>query len=53
MNPKYQLNTEENKHYLKELCEALLAFGHKFPSPDGSTYYLSPDGSQPHPALFF
>ena len=45
MNPKYQLNTEENKQYLKELCEAMLSFGHKFPSPDGSTYYLGDDGT--------
>ena len=45
MNPKYQLNTEENIQYLKELCESLLRFGHKFPSPDGSAYYLGDDGT--------
>lgn len=44
MNPKYQIDTEENKQFLKEQCHELLAFGHKFPSPDGSTYYLDEKG---------
>lgn len=42
---KYQLNTEENKIFLKEIQENLLAFGHQFPSPQGSSYYLGDDGT--------
>lgn len=45
MKLKYQLDTKENKQYLNELCNKLLSFGHKFPSPDGSTYYLGDDGT--------
>lgn len=45
MSAKYQLHTEENKQFLKEMCDQLLAFGHKFPSPDGSSYYLGDDGT--------
>ena len=44
MNPKYQIDTNENKQFLKEQCQELLSFGHKFPSPDGSTYYLDEKG---------
>lgn len=45
MKPKYQLDTEENKHFMKEIRDDLLNFGHKFPSPDGSSYYLGDDGT--------
>ncbi len=45
MNTKYQLDTKENKQFLKELCNELLSFGHRFPSPDGSSYYLGDDGT--------
>ena len=45
MNAKYQINTVENKQFLKEMTENLLSFGHKFPSPDGSAYYLGDDGT--------
>lgn len=45
MNRKYQLNTEENKLFLKEMCDELLNFGHLFPSPGGSSYYLGDDGT--------
>ena len=31
VNKKYQIDTEENKQFLRENVEALLAFGHKFP----------------------
>lgn len=42
---KYQIDTEENKKFLKELREELLDFGHQFPSPQGSSYYLGDDGT--------
>lgn len=45
MKPKYQLNTEENKYFMKEIRDDLLNFGHEFPSPDGSSYYLGDDGT--------
>ena len=45
MAKKYLIDTEENKAFLKEIQEGLLAFGHKFPSPQGSSYYLGDDGS--------
>lgn len=44
MNPKYLINTEENKAFLNEQCNTLLAFGHNFPSEDGSAYYLDEKG---------
>ena len=40
VNKKYQIDTEENKQFLRENTETLLAFGHKFPSPGGGSYYL-------------
>lgn len=45
MSRKYQIDTEENKQFLKKLTEGLLAFGHQFPSPGGSSYYLGDDGT--------
>lgn len=45
MKSKYQLDTEENKLFMKKLCEELLNFGHRFPSPDGSSYYLGDAGT--------
>ena len=44
-NKKYQYGTEENRSFLKVLSEDLLAFGHQFPSPGGSSYYLGDDGT--------
>ncbi len=44
-NRKYKIETEENKQFLKEMREGLLRFGHKFPSPGGSSYYLGDDGT--------
>lgn len=41
---KYQLDTDENREFLKKNCEELFSFGHKFPSPGGSAYYLGEDG---------
>ena len=45
MNKKYQINTEENRAFLKELTEDLLRFGHQFHSPGGASYYLGDDGT--------
>ena len=45
MNKKYQIDSEENRKFLGELCDELLGFGHKFPSPGGSSYYLGDDGT--------
>ena len=42
---KYQIDTEENKEFLRELREDLLNFGHQFPSSGGSYYYLGDDGT--------
>ena len=45
MNNKYQIDTEENKKFLSEIRENLFDFGHQFPSPGGSSYYLGDDGT--------
>jgi len=45
MLTKYQYNTAENRQFLNDLCSRLLDFGHKFPSPGGSAYYLGDDGT--------
>lgn len=45
MDNKFILDSEENKEYMQSLCEELLAFGHKFPSPGGGSYYLGDDGT--------
>jgi len=45
MNRKYQLDTAENKAFLQQVRDGLLAFGHKFPSPGGGSYYLGDDGT--------
>ncbi len=42
---KYQIDTKENEVFLGELREALFAFGHRFPSPGGGSYYLGDDGT--------
>lgn len=45
MHGKYQIDSEENKKFLEELRDDLLRFGHKFPSPGGSSYYLGDNGT--------
>ena len=45
MDKKHIIDTEENKAFLKNNVNALLAFGHRFPSPCGSSYYLGDDGT--------
>ena len=44
-NKKYLIGTEENKLFQKEIRKSLFSFGHKFPSPGGSSYYLGDDGT--------
>ncbi len=45
MDKMFILDSEENKEYMQQLCNELLAFGHKFPSPGGGSYYLGDDGT--------
>ena len=42
---KYQLDSEENRQFLKKMREDLLKFGIRFPSPTGASYYLGDDGT--------
>ena len=42
---KYQLGTAENQEFLQKIRDELLSFGHQFPSPGGSSYYLGDDGT--------
>ena len=44
-NPKYNIDTAENKQFLQELRQELLEFGRRFPSPGGGSYYLGDDGT--------
>lgn len=39
------IDTDVNKAFMNQLTEELLSFGHKFPSPTGSSYYLGDDGT--------
>lgn len=45
MNPKYQIDTQENSQFLKAMGDTLLEFGTKFPSESGASYYLGDDGT--------
>lgn len=45
MAEKFRIDTKENRRFLKVIREALLDFGHEFPAPDGSSYYLGNDGT--------
>ncbi len=45
ITPKYLIDTAENKKFLEEVRNTLFDFGHKFPSPGGSSYYLGDDGT--------
>ena len=45
MDRKYQIDTQENKAFLQKIRDGLLAFGHRFPSPEGGSYYLGDDGT--------
>ncbi len=39
------IDTKENREFLRNNAQALLDFGRRFPSPGGSSYYLSDDGT--------
>ncbi|MCR5732706.1 MAG: AGE family epimerase/isomerase [Sphaerochaetaceae bacterium] len=45
MDKKYIIDTQENKKFLEDIREGILSFGHRFPSPGGSSYYLGDDGT--------
>ena len=45
MNKKYQIDSAENREFLRKNAEELLAVGHQFPSPGGSSWYLGDDGT--------
>ncbi len=44
-NPKYLIDTPENKAYLQAMVQELLGFAVRFPSPEGCAYYLKDDGA--------
>ncbi len=44
MNPKYVIDTKENRDFLSENAKALLDFGREFPNENGCSYYLGDDG---------
>lgn len=44
MNAKYQIDTAENRSFMKEMRKDLFDFGRNFPSPGGSAWYLTEDG---------
>lgn len=45
MEKKYRIDTQENRDFLSGIRDGLLSFGHRFPSPGGSSYYLGDDGT--------
>lgn len=45
MEAKYLFDTAENREFTGRIREDLLRFGHRFPSPAGSSYYLGDDGT--------
>lgn len=45
MERKYQIDTDENRLFLKEMTGELLDFGKNFPSPGGGSWYLEDDGT--------
>ena len=42
---KYSLDTAENRSFLADCTDRLLAFGRRFPSPEGGSWYLGSDGA--------
>ena len=37
MEKKYRIDTQENRDFLSGIRDGLLSFGHRFPSPGGSS----------------
>ena len=44
ISKKYQIDTDENRSYLKEMTQDLVDFGRQFPARDGSACYLTEKG---------
>lgn len=44
MFAKYQIDTDENRAFMKMMRDDLFEFGRNFPSPGGSAWYLTGDG---------
>lgn len=42
---KYRIDTPENRQFMEDARNSLLSFGVKFPSPEGSSWYLGDDGT--------
>lgn len=42
---KYEIDTSENREFMKVLRDDLLSFGYGFVSPEGGAYYLGDDGT--------
>ena len=42
---KYQIDTAENREFLRQNADELIEFGRRFPSPMGGSYYLGDDGT--------
>lgn len=42
---KYQIDTVENKEFLKGVRKTLLEFGARYAAPDGTAFYLGDDGT--------
>ncbi|KFI61999.1 AGE family epimerase/isomerase [Bifidobacterium cuniculi] len=45
LDAKYQLGTDDNRAFLDAARDDLIEFGRRFPSPDGSSYWLGDDGT--------
>lgn len=45
ISKKYLIDTQENREFLEAVREGLFRFGHRFPAPGGSSYYLGDDGT--------
>ena len=45
IDKKYLIDTPENIAFLEKIREDLWNFGHKYPAPGGSSYYLGDDGT--------
>ncbi len=44
MDKRYQIDTKENKKWLRELLDEILEFAKEGQAPDGSTYYQTDEG---------
>ncbi|MDO5456370.1 MAG: AGE family epimerase/isomerase [Eubacteriales bacterium] len=44
-DPRYMIDTAQNKEFLRDNARSLLSFGVRFASPGGSSYWLGDDGT--------